>query len=241
MPPPVDLCQSRDFSAEMPSLHVRRFLEVCFARNFKHFGCHVLQTVTRGSVAFEDPLNVRYKYISCFHCPVLVEPSILATRSTVSAAFETSSWCSRPPDPPRPLARIPRWERRTAPVRAKSWRSHGAACAVALRSAKRILEETREPARVARARNALARRTRAARLVFCSLDQADVMACLRTMDLFGVQFAEVVGERKEVGDTSKNAKAFVTLQHWPDVRSCQVEMREASFHAFAQQFAHVCA
>ncbi|CAJ1451768.1 unnamed protein product [Effrenium voratum] len=147
--------------------------------------------------------------------------------------MEAAYAATRGPVPITPLARIPRWERRTAPVRAKSWRSHGAACAVALRSAKRILEETREPARVARARNALARRTRAARLVFCSLDQADVMACLRTMDLFGVQFAEVVGERKEVGDTSKNAKAFVTLQHWPDVRSCQVEMREAGYQCVA--------
>ena len=47
------------------------------------------------------------------------------------------------------------------------------------------------------------------------------------MDLFGIQFGEIIGEWTETGDTSGGAKSYVTLRHWPDLRSCVGWLTEA--------------
>eukprot|EP00438_Fugacium_kawagutii_P020603 Skav209880 [mRNA] locus=scaffold3263:40778:41341:+ [translate_table: standard] len=85
---------------------------------------------------------------------------------------------------------------------------------------QRLLTPMIRPERLRRAKEALQQRSQGARLVFCSLYEADVTACLRTMDLFGIQFGEVIGEWEMPGDTSGGAKTYVTLRYWPDLRSC---------------------
>ena len=85
------------------------------------------------------------------------------------------------------------------------------------------------PSRLERAKEVLSQRNQSTRLVFCSLYEADVIACLRTMDLFGIQFGEIIGEWTETpGDTSGGAKSYVTLRHWPDLRSCVGWLTEAA-------------
>ena len=93
---------------------------------------------------------------------------------------------------------------------------------------QRLLMPMIQTSRLERAKEVLRQRNQAARLVFCSLDEADVIACLRTMDLFGIQFGEIIGDWTEPGDTSGGAKTYVTLRQWPDLSSCVCWLREAT-------------
>ena len=92
---------------------------------------------------------------------------------------------------------------------------------------ERLLLPMIEEPRIDRAREVLNHRTQAARLVFCCLAQADVIACLRTMDLFGIQFAEIIGDWIESPDTSEGARSYITLRLWPSVHSCLSWMNKA--------------
>ena len=93
---------------------------------------------------------------------------------------------------------------------------------------QRLLTPMIRSSRLERAKEVLSQRNQGTRLVFCSLYEADVIACLRTMDLFGIQFGEIIGEWTETpGDTSGGAKSYVTLRHWPDLRSCVGWLTEA--------------
>eukprot|EP00435_Cladocopium_sp_Y103_P065149 s552_g27.t1 len=95
---------------------------------------------------------------------------------------------------------------------------------------QRLLTPMIRSSRLERAKEVLSQRNQATRLVFCSLYEADVIACLRTMDLFGIQFGEIIGEWTETpGDTSGGAKSYVTLRHWPDLRSCVGWLTEAGY------------
>lgn len=94
---------------------------------------------------------------------------------------------------------------------------------------QRLLTPMIRSSRLERAKEVLSQRNQGTRLVFCSLYEADVIACLRTMDLFGIQFGEIIGEWTETGDTSGGAKSYVTLRHWPDLRSCVGWLTEAGY------------
>lgn len=103
---------------------------------------------------------------------------------------------------------------------------------------QRLLMPMIRPERLHRAKEALQQRSQGARLVFCSLYEADVTACLRTMDLFGIQFGEVIGEWEMPGDTSGGAKTYVTLRYWRDLRSCFQWLTQA-VAALAKRLKHI--
>lgn len=92
---------------------------------------------------------------------------------------------------------------------------------------QKLLVPMIRPKRLERAKEVLNQRSQAVRLVFCCLYEADVTACLRTMDLFGIQFGEIIGDWTTPGDTSGGAQTYVTLRHWPDVSSCWHNLTEA--------------
>ena len=92
---------------------------------------------------------------------------------------------------------------------------------------QKLLVPMIRPKRLERAKEVLNQRSQAVRLVFCCLYEADVTACLRTMDLFGIQFGEIIGDWTTPGDTSGGAQSYVTLRHWPDVSSCWRNLMEA--------------
>lgn len=97
----------------------------------------------------------------------------------------------------------------------------------ALREAQRLLAPTVRPERLARAREVLEHRSQGVRLAFCA-EEEDVTACLRTMDLFGVQFAEVLGGQ-DSADTSTGARGYVTVRRWEKVENCLKWLDEAGF------------
>ena len=101
-----------------------------------------------------------------------------------------------------------------------------------LREAQELLAPTLRPERLARARQVLERRSQAVRLAFCG-EEGDVTACLRTMDLFGLQFAEVVGG-EERADTSVGARGYVTRRRWEKAEDCLEWLNEAGFGSFGE-------
>eukprot|EP00434_Breviolum_minutum_P034735 symbB.v1.2.030750.t1/scaffold3500.1/size56953/2 len=94
---------------------------------------------------------------------------------------------------------------------------------------QKLLVPMIRPKRLERAKEVLNQRSQAVRLVFCCSYEADVTACLRTMDLFGIQFGEIIGDWTTPGDTSGGAQTYVTLRHWPDVSSCWHNLMEAGY------------
>ena len=97
-----------------------------------------------------------------------------------------------------------------------------------LKAIQQVLQPMIGEKRLDRARQVLQKRTQAVRLVFCRQQPADVLAALRSLDQFAVQFAEIVGEVGiKFGDTSGGSRNFVTLRHWPDAKSCLESLRKA--------------
>ena len=100
-----------------------------------------------------------------------------------------------------------------------------------LKEIQELLQPMISERRLDRARRVLQKRTQAVRLIFLRQKPADVLAALRTMDQFSLQFAEIIGELEDdlekPGDTSGGSRNFVTVRQWPDLQSCTQSLRKA--------------
>ena len=125
------------------------------------------------------------------------------------------------------------WQQRVRTVQSAA----GEGCQAAAQHASRLkdIQELLQPMiserRLDKARRVLQKRTQAVRLVFLRQKPADVLAALRTMDQFALQFAEIIGELEDhlekPGDTSGGSRNFVTVRQWKDLQSCTQSLRKA--------------
>ncbi|CAE8589603.1 unnamed protein product [Polarella glacialis] len=99
------------------------------------------------------------------------------------------------------------------------------------------LEPLLNPGRLERAAAVLARRTQSVRVVFDGAEDAgNVAACMRTLDLFGVQFGEVVVTTKlsrTLGGSAKGAGEYVSFRQWSDTSSCLTWLKENGYRCVA--------